>query len=517
MFASINKRKTTAILMGLTLSLSGSVFASPAQATDLDSRIAALEQEQQKLADELATLKHQNSQLKNQVKSQKSQLKGLNKNLNAHKDRIQFTGFGRLSWDNDNLKGYNDRNDGKRAYLDLKAKFHVNDKWNFNFESETNERYAKKVSSDGATSYHFGRDDEDGTIQRVWAEGKIGAVEVDAGRRWRGLGFQNVLFGNESDGVVLKTDIPKSKIKASTFYLTPTDKGYHFSIYGAGVQGFVGHGLQINCAFAKTNVGKHESLGQDYWNPNKQITFSGINGQIYYMGMKGGDFTNWLNGVGATTDTASISDGKSITYVKDVKMVGQGAFHNDYSDIKGVTLDGSAVNINGKVSSVTTTYPELPNTVGTEGFVLSAMWNPLKNIFFIGDYVRTNADNYDDVALGASGHDDSSRHYSNKASKAIRLNYRWSNIDNPGSFQLYARWYDYCMNANNLVGLFGDKEWSAFQPGSKGWAVGFKYVPMKNMEWETFYVGSTAHDTKYGCWQNQYHRNFLRTMVDYHF
>ena len=435
MFTSINKRKTGAILMGLTFSLTGSVLAAPqTTAADLDSRIAALEQQQQQLAAELAALKHQNSQLKNQIKSQKSQLKGLNKNLNTHKDRIQFTGFGRLSWDNDNIQGYVDRNDGKRSYLDLKAKFHVNDKWNFNFESETNEHYAKKVSSGGELKYHFGRDDEDGTIQRVWAEGKVGAWEIDAGRRWRGLGFQNVLFGNESDGVIVKTDLPKTKVKASTFYLTPTDKGYNFSIYGAGVQGFVGHGLQINCAFAKANVGKHDTLGQDYWNQ------------------------------------------------KD---------------------DGS--------------YPELPNTVGSHGFVLSAMWNPLKNIFFIGDYVRTNADNYDDLEQGSRTHWDASRHYDNKASKAIRLNYRWSNIDNPGSFQLYARWFDYCMNANNLVGLFGDKEWSAFQPGSKGWAVGFKYVPLKNLEWETFYVGSTAHDTKYGCWQNQYHRNFLRTMVDYHF
>ena len=436
MFTSINKRKTGAILMGLTFSLTGSVLAAPqTTAADLDSRIAALEQQQQQLAAELAALKHQNSQLKNQIKSQKSQLKGLNKNLNTHKDRIQFTGFGRLSWDNDNIQGYVDRNDGKRSYLDLKAKFHVNDKWNFNFESETNERYAKKVSSGGELKYHFGRDDEDGTIQRVWAEGKVGAWEIDAGRRWRGLGFQNVLFGNESDGVIVKTDLPKTKVKASTFYLTPTDKGYNFSIYGAGVQGFVGHGLQINCAFAKANVGKHDTLGQDYWNQNKD--------------------------------------------------------------------DGS--------------YPELSNTVGSHGFVLSAMWNPLKNIFFIGDYVRTNADNYDDLEQGSRTHWDASRHYDNKASKAIRLNYRWSNIDNPGSFQLYARWFDYCMNANNLVGLFGDKEWSAFQPGSKGWAVGFKYVPLKNLEWETFYVGSTAHDTKYGCWQNQYHRNFLRTMVDYHF
>lgn len=498
MFTSINKRKTTAILMGLTLSLTGSVLAAPA--TDLDSRIAALEQEQQKLAEELAALKHQNSQLKNQVKSQKTQLKGLNKNLNTHKDRIQFTGFGRVSWDNDNLKGYNDRNDGKRAYLDLKAKFHVNDKWNFNFESETNERYAKKVSSDGATNYHFGRDDEDGTIQRVWAEGKIGALEVDAGRRWRGLGFQNVLLGNETDGVVLKASVPKSKITASTFYLTPTDKGYNFSIYGAGVQGVVGHGLQINCAFAKTNVGKHDSLGQDYWNPQTKATITSINGNIYYMGLNGGQFTNWFTGIDATKG----------------QVVGNGTFTNSYSDIKGVSVDGSAVDLSGKVTT-SAVYPELPNTVGSEGFVLSAMWNPLKNIFFIGDYVRTNADNYDDLAQGSRTHWDGSRHYSNKASKAIRLNYRWSNIDNPGSFQLYARWYDYCMNANNLVGLFGDKEWSAFQPGSKGWAVGFKYVPLKNMEWETFYVGSTAHDTKYGCWQNQYHRNFLRTMVDFHF
>ena len=49
---------------------------------------------------------------------------------------------------------------------------------------------------------------------------------------------------------------------------------------------------------------------------------------------------------------------------------------------------------------------------------------------------------------------------------ALRLNYRWSNINDPGSFQLYARWYNYARNINNLVGIFGDKEWGALQPGS---------------------------------------------------
>ena len=474
MFTSINKRKTGAILMGLTFSLTGSVLAAPqTTAADLDSRIAALEQQQQQLAAELAALKHQNSQLKNQVKSQKSQLKGLNKNLNAHKDRIQFTGFGRVSWDNDNIQGYIDRNDGRRTYLDLKAKFHVNDKWNFNFESETNERYANLTQADGVHKYHDGHENEtDGTIQRVWAEGNIGKVGVDVGRRWRGLGMQNILFGNESDGVILSTDIPKSKLRASTFYLTPTDKGYDFSIYGGGVQGQIGHGLQINCAFAKLNLGRNDIMGKNYYDST------------------------------VTADLGN-SDAKQPATIT----------------ASGVTLDNADVSSqNAYMHGVMTTkteYTDYRNTAGRYGFVLSAMWNPLKNIFFIGDYVKTDNPGYTITQWGADGRQDNK--FNDNVCKAIRLNYRWSNIDNPGSFQLYARWFDYAKNYNNLVGIFGDKEWSAFQPGSKGWAVGFKYVPMKNLEWETFYEGATAFDTRYGLLDHKYHRNFVRTMVDYHF
>ena len=40
---------------------------------------------------------------------------------------------------------------------------------------------------------------------------------------------------------------------------------------------------------------------------------------------------------------------------------------------------------------------------------------------------------------------------------------------------------------------------------------------MKNLEWETFYEGATAFDTRYGLLDHKYHRNFVRTMVDYHF
>ena len=425
----MNQKKTTALLLGLTMSLTGTAFAAPTdQAQDIDSRIAALEQQQSNLEKEIKELRHQNSQLKNQTHSQEKQLNGLSKSVKSELDRVQISGFGRVSWDNDNIKGYTDRNDNRRFYLDLKGKFKVNDDWNFNFESETNPRYANYVDANGTLKSHNGHDDEDGAIQRVWVEGKTGVVNYDIGRRWRGLGFQNILLGNETDGAVISTAIPKSKLTANAFYLTPTDKGYDFSVYGAGAQGQVGHGLQISAAIAKLNIGKHESMGQD-------------------------------------------------VYASEPS--------------------------------------EYLNTAGSLGFVLSAMWNPMKNIFLIGDYARTNGQDYTVGEWGANGYTETK--YDKHDCTALRLNYRWSNINDPGSFQLYARWYNYARNKNYLVGIFGDKEWGALQPGSKGWILGFKYVPAKNIEWETFYEMATAQNTLYGHKNETYHRNFVSTMVDYHF
>ena len=99
----------------------------------------------------------------------------------------------------------------------------------------------------------------------------------------------------------------------------------------------------------------------------------------------------------------------------------------------------------------------------------------------------------------------------------FRVNYRWSNINDPGSFQLYSRYYNYSSNENDLVGMFGDKEWGLLQPGSHGWVFGFKYVPAKNIEWETMYEYATAHNGLWNKKNETYHRHFLRTQIDYHF
>ena len=209
----ISKKKATAMILGLTMGISGTAMAAPNDDTDINARIAALEAQQQKLSKQLNALKKENAKLKRTSKvaeSNKNAIKGLKEVQN----RFQLHGFARASWDDDNIRGYIDRNDNRRTYLDLKGKFIVNDKWNVNFESETNHRYAKYLDADGNYKSHFGHDDEDGVIQRAWVEGRVGPVSLDVGRRWRGLGFQNVLFGNESDGLVLETAIPKSKLSA---------------------------------------------------------------------------------------------------------------------------------------------------------------------------------------------------------------------------------------------------------------------------------------------------------------
>lgn len=426
------KKKTAAVLLGLTLGMSGSVFAAPAADgtaaadQDLAARIAAIEAQQQELTKQLSALKKENAKLKRTSKVAESNRNAI-KGLKEAQERVQLHGFGRASWTNDNIKGYIDRNDNSRYYLDLQGSFKVNDKWSFNFQSETNQRYKDSVKADGTIQRHNDHDDSDGVIQRIWATGRVGAVDMDLGRKWRGFGFQNVFIGNETDGVLLSTPIPKSKLTGQAFVLTPTDKGYDFTMTGVGVKGQVGHGLQLQLAAAKTNIGKNDRMGTNYYDGNV-----------------------------------------------------------DYR-----------------------------NTAGTFGYMASAMWNPVKNIFLIGDYVWNNAKDY--TITEWKGADQVDTNYNRHDNIALRVNYRWSNIDNPGSFQIYGRWFDYAKNINNLVGMFGDKEWGNFQAGSRGWVVGFKYVPAKNIEWETYYQYSTAQNTLYGHKNEYYKRKFITTQIDYHF
>lgn len=436
----ISKKKATAMMLGLTMGISGTALAAPANGDmDINARIAALEAQQQQLSKQLNALKKENAKLKQAGKIAKSN-KAAIKNLKDAQNRIQIKGFGRLGWDNDNVNGYINRNDFRRTYLDLEGKYKVNDRWNMNFQAETVQHYAKYVTAqlnDPHTypAYHpkdrdHQYDNEHGTIQRVWAEGSVGKVNLDIGRRWRGMGYNFAFFGNESDGVVADVQLPKSPLTAEFFYLTPTDRGYDFSVAGLGLKGRISPKLETRLAYGKLNVGKNEDLGVDYY---------------------GKEAAPW---------------------------------------------DG------------------LKNSVGSHAFLIGAMYNPIKNIFLLGDYVHTNRErNRNGAAEGGR-----TIAFDGRDTYAIQMNYRWPDLNSKGSFQLYTRYYNYPNNENDLVGIFGDKQDGAFHAGNRGWVFGFKYVPAKNIEWDTFYMKANATKLVWdGHRGEQYHHTMLRTRVDFHF
>lgn len=127
-----------------------------------------------------------------------------------------------------------------------------------------------------------------------------------------------------------------------------------------------------------------------------------------------------------------------------------------------------------------------------KAYVLSGWLDLSKNTRLLADYVQTNAD------------------YQNN-STFLRLNYRNTDLQKPGTWQAYARWYRYGTNGT----IAGDDEWSSLfyngSAGSKGWILGYKYVPWKNIEWETLYSKQeqiSNSDNK---------RTLVRTQMDFHF
>lgn len=130
------------------------------------------------------------------------------------------------------------------------------------------------------------------------------------------------------------------------------------------------------------------------------------------------------------------------------------------------------------------------NWIGSNGYVLSFGTNITKNFRLIGDYVATNYD-------------------TNNTSKAVRLNYKGTDLNHPGSFGLYTRYINY--GANGQIG--GDDEWGSLQKDSRGWIFGLKYVPWKNVEWETLYEQAQQNVST----SNPYTRKLFRTQMDFHF
>lgn len=123
-------------------------------------------------------------------------------------------------------------------------------------------------------------------------------------------------------------------------------------------------------------------------------------------------------------------------------------------------------------------------------FAVGAKWKIVKNLSLTGDYIQSNADE------------------NNKAQEAL-LEYKGTDLNDKGSFGMYARYFKIGSNAGNPDDLWGSR-----QNGSKGWMVGFKYVPVKNVEWHTMY---SQQKMKFAEGADAFDRKMFRTEVDFHF
>ena len=386
------------------------ITARAMQASNLDiGARSVLEKLEKEYGSELATLRAQVEQNTEDIRKNREAI-----------ERFKVHGFVRTQYDYDkNTDADTLDRSANRFYMDLRLDMKVNDIWTVKAQSETNRHYnnghlrGENAMNENAQQTWSGHD---GNFQRIWVEAQQDGRWLNLGRAWRGLGFQNVLFGNESDGFQFGIPIKGTNLTASGFWMASTGAGNKESLYGVGLWGAVGHNFDINVAYARSSLGKNESYTSgliDHYevNPMTNIVFP-----VYR--------------------------------------------NNDRTNMRSY------------------------------GYVVSAATNVAKNVRVIGDYVQTDAD-------------------AQNKSVALRLNYKGTKLDDVGSFGVYARYVRYGANG----WLAGDDEWGSTWNGTKGWIVGFKYVPWKNVEWETLF---SRQKRDYGT-SAEYNRSLLRTQLDYHF
>ena len=387
------------------------ITARAMQASNLDiGARSVLEKLEKEYGSELATLRAQVEQNTEDIRKNREAI-----------ERFKVHGFVRTQYDYDkNTDADTLDRSANRFYMDLRLDMKVNDIWTVKAQSETNRHYnnghLRSENALGADTWQQTWSGHDGNFQRIWVEAQQDGRWLNLGRAWRGLGFQNVLFGNESDGFQFGIPIKGTNLTASGFWMASTGAGNKESLYGVGLWGAVGHNFDINVAYARSSLGKNESY---------------------------------------TSGLIDHYEADPVTH-----------------RVFPVYRDNDRTN---------------PRSYG---YVVSAATNVAKNVRVIGDYVQTDADEQ------------------NK-SVALRLNYKGTKLDDVGSFGVYARYVRYGANG----WLAGDDEWGSTWNGTKGWIVGFKYVPWKNVEWETLF---SRQKRDYGT-SAEYNRSLLRTQLDYHF
>lgn len=316
--------------------------------------------------------------------------------LKERVDSITFFGFVRAKYDADDDEPTGAGNNNKHYFMDFEANMKVSDIWTGHFQSETRKGYTVNQSWRGEDNE--GSDDQNGTFQRVWVDGRPGGIGVTAGTKWWGYGFQNVPFGHAADGIQFDYDF-----------------------------------------------------------------YPGWNAKAFWLRPRQGDLISMPNG--------------------------------SKTQISGANFTGSLME--GLQTSITLAYNEnhddeqMMDRMGA----FELRYQPNQDWVFSGAYVKTNADDYN-------------------TSQEYRIDYKAPIMDQQYSYGIYLRYIDF----ERFGDYSHDDEWASLPADAKGWLLGVKFVPFKNVVWETFF--SIQKRNRALDPDDEFHddtRHLFRTQIDFHF
>lgn len=439
-----------------------------------------------------------------------------------------------------------------RFYMDLEGSMKVNDHATARFTIEKNARYRDsearryvRVTGNGTSNgavlavlpaaSHMGNDTDEmdtthnGSVSNIWVELQLGKKHdwyTNIGRKWNGIGMQNLMLGGVVDGI-------------QTYHPIEKGHGWWFSAqYYQGASNWHEEGTvnqdALQNAFDKVNFQSVDAYNDSLvasWKTSSGETYSGANAKDAYsydanLKQMVADQTK-LQAARAAQQTWAQNNGFGDRYWAQAKTP-----VSDFSKLDATTQADLLANC--------TKY-----TAGRAPVIgLVNFWGPL------GKYIDAN------IAFGkVVDHDDifymkADRAYGidlkvkmfkdfavttslvktnakadylpgqshNDRDLAVRMDYRGTDLNKVGSWGLWAKWQQ--------LGAFGDfghdDEWSTREPtytnGTKGWLMGFNCVPWKNVEWGTLY-GNMRENFGDTTWsgKHDYKRNILRTWLDFHF
>lgn len=520
---------------------------------------AVLEKLEKEYGSELATLSKQ-------VNANTKAIKDLNAKTDKFKvwgmTRVQMgkdTGLAKYTSAESDLAG--DFNSGKngdynnRFYMDLEGQMKINDHAVARFTVEKNARYRDsearryvRVTGNGTAkgnvaailpaASHQGQDSFDydqthnGSVSNIWVELQLGKNHnwyTNIGRKWNGVGMQNLMLGGVVDGI-------------QTYHPIEKGHGWWFSAqYYQGASNWHEEGTvnqdALQNAFDKVNFQSVDAYNDSLvasWKTSSGLTYTGAKAKDAYsydanLKQMVADQTK-LQAARAAQKTWANNNGFGDQYWAQAKTP-----VSDFSKLDATT-QADLLAKNTKYTAGRSPVLGLVNFWGPIGKYIDA------NVAY--SRVLHNKDNFYLGADSAWGFDlkvkpfkdfsvttsfvktNSKVTYLNSQSGwnrdlAVRADYRGTDLNKVGSWGLWVKWQQ--MGA---AGDFGhDDEWSTREPtytnGTKGWLCGFNLVPWKNVEWGTLYGRmNEAYGLDWGSYMGtpqNYKRTILRTWLDFHF